>query len=107
MDKALTAAQNGDIVAAVNSLLGYKELYLYLVDEITGMPVVIENDPVYPIIINIAKENATVRKILPLMKIGLQALALANTAVDMVRLFGCPLPSVPKEYTDAIKKLFS
>ena len=98
----VTALNDGDILKAVNNLLVEKNLFLYLVDERTMMPVVIEKDTVYPIVITTSREF--VHKVLPLMKIGLKAVAVVNGLSGIARLLGYPLPSIPQEYMDTAKK---
>lgn len=71
-------------------------LYLYLVDEYSMKPVVKENDPIYPIEITTPAEF--VPKVLPLMKVGMKAMSLVNTAAGVGRFFGYPVPTIPPEY---------
>ena len=54
---------------AIASLTDGETLYLYLVDESTMQPVVMDDDPVYPIEITVRNENNIVPKILPLLKV--------------------------------------
>jgi serine/threonine protein kinase len=65
-------------------------MFLYLVDEYTGRPVVTKGGA-YPIQINVRSEKA--KKFLPVMAIGLQAVAVANTAAGLIAMF---YPVVPQ-----------
>ena len=64
-------------------------LYLYLIDEVTGKPVTGDG---YPFQIKIASEE--VRKLLPLMTLGLKAISAANVASGLARCFGVPAPDL-------------
>ena len=66
-----------------------EKMYLYLVDEVTGDPVV---GPGYPIVIKAASEKA--KEMLPLMTVGLKTLRLTNKATGLARCFGLPAPSL-------------
>ena len=76
------------------------EAWVYLIDELTGEPVVLETDgdeePLYPI--RITKPAAIVSKLLPLMQVGLHAASLVNGVSGVVRLFGYPCPKVPEAW---------
>lgn len=87
---------------AMKELLIDEEFYLYLLDERTMMPVVVEEDKIYPIKITTPAEF--VPKMLPLMKVGLKAAALLNGASGVARILGYPLPCVPAKYMEMAKK---
>eukprot|EP00985_Skeletonema_marinoi_P010385 scaffold4881_cov201-Skeletonema_marinoi.AAC.2 len=70
------------------------EMYLYLIDELTGDPVQAEG---WPIVITTPSE--LVHKLLPLMLVGMRAMSIYNGAAGMARLFGYPLPKVPKAWS--------
>ena len=53
-----------------------KTVYLYLVDELTGAPVLADGDGIYPIAIKSPKE--TVRKLVPMMSLGIAAMSLGG-----------------------------
>jgi hypothetical protein len=59
------------IKTATEQLLDEDTLYLYLIDELTMLPLVIPNDPVYPIIIKKSNDGGLLPKILPLLKVSL------------------------------------
>jgi len=96
--KAIADAVTGSpVVDAVGDFLVGEEMWFYLVDEITGRPVVPSNaESRYPI--RITKPAETVTKLLPVMQVGLQAATLVNGVSGVVRLFGYPSPQVPDEY---------
>ena len=73
-------------------------MWLYLVDELTGKPVVPEeDDATHPI--RITKANCdVVEKLLPIMQVGLHAASLINGVAGVVRLFGYPCPKVPEAW---------
>jgi hypothetical protein len=76
-------------------------MYLYLIDEYTGKPVVPEEDGVYPIQITQPSENAA--KLLPLMRSGLKVMSVVNSAAFVGHMFGVPIPSVPKKWQESAK----
>ena len=83
-----------------------KELYLYLVDEFTGKPVVTaEDDPIYPI--KIQTQSDTMNKYLPMMRMGLQAVSVVNGATALANMFWPFVPSklVPDSLTNKATKM--
>ena len=89
------------VAGACEELVVGEEMWLYLIDELTGKPVIPEVDddddeePLYPI--RITKPNLkVVAKLLPVMQVGLQAASLVNGVSGVVRLFGYPCPQVPE-----------
>ena len=100
----MAALQEGKVAlsAAMRDLLTEKKFYLYLLDEMTMKPVVIMGDKYYPI--EITTPAVFIPKVLPLMKVGLKAVALLNGASGIARLLGYPLPSVPEEYMEMARK---
>ncbi|KAL1499022.1 hypothetical protein AB1Y20_013538 [Prymnesium parvum] len=76
----------GDLITA-------ETMYLYLIDELTGEPV---RGPGYPIEIKTPAE--VVPKLLPVMQVGLRAMAVYNGAAGIGRAFGFPVPKVPKAW---------
>jgi hypothetical protein len=73
-------------------------MYLYLIDEYTGDPVVPKEGGAYPIEITQPSENAV--KLLPLMRGGLKVMSVVNGAAFVGHMFGVPLPSVPKAWQE-------
>jgi ankyrin repeat protein/tRNA A-37 threonylcarbamoyl transferase component Bud32 len=86
----------------VASFFEGKPVYLYLVDEFTMQPVIPEEkDPKYPI--EITSPAEFVPRLLPLMKIGLKAVSVANGIAGLGRLFGYPVPTIPDEYLKKVR----
>jgi hypothetical protein len=75
-------------------------MYLYLIDEYTGHPVVPEEGGVYPIKITQPSQNAV--KLLPLMRGGLKVMSIVNGAAFIGHMFGVPIPSVPKAWQEKV-----
>jgi hypothetical protein len=73
-------------------------MYLYLIDEYTGDPVVPEEGGSYPIKITQPSENAV--KLLPLMRAGLKVMSVVNGAAFVGHMFGVPIPSVPDAWKE-------
>ena len=67
-----------------------EKLYLYLVDEATGLPV--QNAKNYPILIS--RSSPQMRKLVPLMTVGLKCLKIVNGVASLARCLGYPVPSV-------------
>eukprot|EP00984_Skeletonema_dohrnii_P026513 scaffold15875_cov72-Skeletonema_dohrnii-CCMP3373.AAC.3 len=70
------------------------EMYLYLVDVLTGEPVRADG---WPLIITTPAD--LVPKLLPLMQIGIRAMCIYNGTAGLAALFGFPLPRVPKAWS--------
>ena len=81
-------------------------MYLYLIDEWTEEPVVCV-DGVYPVEIPVQAEQA--KKFLPLMALGMQALALTNKAARIVSMLYPVVPSkvIPQTLLDKAKTFFA
>jgi len=70
-----------------------KPVYLYLVDELTGMPMDGDSDqPTYPIVIRTPKEK--LRELVPLMCLGITAMSLVSHGGGLARMFGIPVPKL-------------
>ena len=76
-------------------------MYLYLIDEYTGDPVVPKEGGVYPIKITQPSEKAV--KLLPLMRAGLKVMSVVNGAAFVGHMFGVPIPSVPTAWQEKAK----
>jgi hypothetical protein len=76
-----------------------KNMFLYLVDEYTGKPVVTKGGA-YPIHINVRSEKA--KNFLPAMAVGLKAMALTNKALGLIAMIYPVAPQIPPEL---IKKM--
>ena len=96
-DPVATAKEH--ITSKISEMCGTsgKSLWLYLIDEGTGTPVVDESG-VYPIEIGVRDPAAQQKmtKLLPAMNIGLKVMKVASTGGALARCFGIPAPSVPK-----------
>ncbi|GMH54865.1 hypothetical protein TrLO_g13677 [Triparma laevis f. longispina] len=77
------------------------KLYLYLVDEVSGEPVV---GPGYPIEISVASKKA--KQFVPLMSVGLKTLCVANKATGLARCFGLPAPKVMSKEMQGLAENF-
>ena len=84
------------VAGACEELVVGEEMWLYLIDELTGKPVVPEGESIYPI--RITKPAEVVSKLLPVMQVGLHAASLVNGVAGVVRLFGYPCPKVPEAW---------
>ena len=100
INSAVKSPDEKNILSAVEDLLADEKLFLYLIDERTMEAVVLEEDPIYPIVINTSTDRQFVRNVLPLMMIGLKAVAVVHGLSGIARLLGYPLPSVPQECLD-------
>jgi hypothetical protein len=78
-------------------------MYLYLVDEYTGDPVVPKEGGVYPYPIKITQPSENAVKLLPLMRGGLKVMSIVNGAAFVGHMFGVPIPSVPKAWQEKAK----
>ena len=83
----------GKIKEVLGELMTKETMYLYLVDELTGLPV---RGDGYPIVITTPSE--IVHKLLPMMQVGMRAMSLYNGVAGVARMFGAPAPSVPEEW---------
>ena len=83
----------GKIKEALGDLMTKGTMYFYLVDELTGLPVLGYG---YPIVITTPSE--IVHKLLPVMQVGMRAISLFNGAAGVARMVGYPVPFVPEEW---------
>jgi hypothetical protein len=91
--KELNSGIVGRFKKLAGSFLGQyssKNTYLYLLDEVTGD---IVHDEPYPI--KIKSPTKTVKKFLPLMKLGINTMCALNLAAGAAKLCGIPAPSIP------------
>jgi len=82
-----------EIKKVFGDLMTKETMYLYVVDELTGLPV---RGDGYPIVITTPAD--IVHKLLPMMQVGMRAMSLYNGVVGVARMFGAPAPSVPEEW---------
>ena len=81
------------IKGVLGDLMTKETMYLYLVDELTGLPV---RGDGYPIVITTPAD--IVHKLLPMMQVGMHAISLFNGAAGIARMVGYPVPKVPEEW---------
>jgi len=79
----------------VGSFVGYEEVYLYLIDDYTGMPVIpdAEND-IYPIPIQVNADGSLLKSISPYLASGLKLISKDNSIANMLTYLGYPMPSI-------------
>ena len=75
------------------------DLWLYLVDEYTGKPVVTKEGGDYPI--KITLQSGHLKAAMPYMKLGVKAMKMSNGIAGVARMFGVPAPKIPQ---DVLKK---
>ena len=83
----------GEIKKVLGDLMTKEKMYLYLVDELTGLPVLGAG---YPIVITTPPE--IVHKLLPAMQVGMHAMSLFNGVAGIAQMVGYPFPKVPEEW---------
>lgn len=101
---ALSEGDRGvDIIdKAIRGIFGEEQLYLYLVDEVTMLPVVPQcAGEIYPI--QITSPRTIIPRILPLMKLSLQAIASIDDFTVFGRCFGYPPTAIPPELSSLFK----
>jgi hypothetical protein len=89
------------IKEGIEDLTVGKKMYLYLIDELTGEPVRAKGKG-WPI--EIKKPKEVVPKILPLMQLGMRAMSIFNGAAGVARMFGYPVPIVPKSWSEGAQE---
>jgi serine/threonine protein kinase len=87
------------IKEGIKDLIVGKEMYLYLIDELTGEPVQAKGWP-----ITITEPSEIVPKLLPLMKVGMRAMSIYNGAAGLAKMFGYPAPIVPKAWAEGAQE---
>ena len=83
------------IKSTIDKLTTSKYLYLYLIDEYFGTPVIDETNGVYPI--EIRMRSKTFQKMVPFMQVGLTSMRILNGIGGLARIFGVPVPTVPDD----------
>ena len=83
----------GKIKEVFGELMTKETMYLYLVDELTGLPV---RGDGYPIPITTPSE--IVHKLLPVMQVGMRAMSLYNGVAGVAQMVGYPAPKVSEEW---------
>jgi hypothetical protein len=81
--------------------------WLYLVDEVTQQPIVppASAESVYPLAIE--KPAKFLTSLLSLMTLTVKAASVINAGASVARLFGVPVPSIPKAVSASISSLAS
>ena len=74
-------------------------MYLYLIDELTGLPVRAKGYP-----IKITTPSEIVHKLLPVMQVGLRAMSIFNGAAGIARMVGYPVPTLSKALTEGVRE---
>jgi hypothetical protein len=75
--------------------VGYQEVYLYLIDEYTGKPVIPDaNDNIYPIPIQVNADGSLLKSISPYLATGLKFISTVNSIAGMVTYLGYPVPTI-------------
>ena len=83
----------GEIKKVFGDLLTKETMYFYLVDELTGLPVLGSGYP-----ITITTPSDIVHKLLPVMQVGMHAMSLCNGVAGVARMFGYPALKIPKAW---------
>jgi hypothetical protein len=83
----------GKIKEVLGELMTEEKMYLYLIDELTGLPV---RGDGYPIVIKTPAD--IVHKLLPMMQVGMRAMSLFNGVAGVAQMVGCPVPKVPEQW---------
>ena len=83
----------GKIKEVLGDLMTKETMYLYLVDELTGLPV---RGAGYPIVITTPSE--IVHKLLPVMQVGMRAMSLYNGVAGVAQMVGYPFPKVSEQW---------
>jgi hypothetical protein len=79
----------------VASFVGYQEVFLYLIDEYTGKPVIPDdNDNIYPIPIQVNADGSLLKSLSPYLATGLKFISTVNSIAGMVTYLGYPVPTI-------------
>ena len=78
------------IKKGIKDLISGNEMYLYLIDELTGEPIRADGWP-----ITITGPLEIVPKLFPLMLVGMRAMFFCDGKVGLARMFGFPAKRVP------------
>ena len=99
----LAAGNVGDAFETIKEGLGDlvtgETMYLYLIDELTGLPVRAEGYP-----IEITKPSDIVPKLLPVMQVGMHAMSILNGAAGIARMVGYPVPKMPEAWVGGVRE---
>jgi serine/threonine protein kinase len=87
------------IKGAATELVTKKTMYFYWVDELTAQPVRAQGFP-----IKITKPADIVPKLLPYIQVGMCAMSIYCGSAGIAKMFGFPIPTVPKEFRIGLKE---
>ena len=74
---------------STTEIIGYKQVYFYLIDEYTGKPIIPnENDQIYPILIQILPGQELIKKISPFLSTGLKFAVMINNVSGVLKPTG-------------------
>eukprot|EP00935_MAST-01C_sp_MAST-1C-sp1_P000186 g186.t1 len=93
----LVAQVKDKVVEFVKNELQDQPMYLYLIDECTGEPVV-PNADAGPYPIAITTPSTTAVKLLPIMRTGLKVMSVVNGTALVGNMLGLRIPCVPEEW---------
>jgi len=83
----------GKIKKVLGDLMTKETMYLYLIDELTGLPV---RGDGYPIVITTPAD--IVHMLIPVMQVGIRAMSLFNGVAGVAQMVGYPVPKVSEEW---------
>jgi len=104
MDALLAKAQDATWGTAKSSFMAqaFDTYYLYLVDEVTGQPV---TGPNYPIVIR--KTSDRLQQLLPVLKLGLRTIKVANGVAGLAQcFFPGVVPKLPADTMQGLQASF-
>ena len=88
------------IKEGLNEFVTESTMYLYLVDDLTGLPVQGEGYP-----LEIKEPSKTVHTWIPAMQVGLSAMSVCNGVTGIANMFGYPVNQlVPKDWSEGLKE---
>jgi serine/threonine protein kinase len=108
LGSAVVDGRAGDAVTqAIDALITDQALYFYLVDEVTGEPVVPDLAARSPYPIKITKPRKVLPGLLPMMHVGLKAMEAARGVANIGQAFGLPIPVIPDSWHGAAKGIIT
>jgi serine/threonine protein kinase len=92
-------AQAAELAASMQAT----RFYLYLIDEVTGKPVIPDADDGSSYPIEITKPAEWVGKLMPFMKAGLKVMSVANGVLSVAQCFFPGVPKIPASIRNKAK----